>query len=114
MARNWRDHQVNRWHLLNKGHTLRINFQISYIDGSAAESTASVADQVAFEQEHDRSIARLADDFRLTDACWLAWHALKRSGKVTADFTTWLDTVNELEIGESKIVPLGDTTAPTG
>jgi len=42
---------------------LRIQFTITYADGTAAEATASVADQVAFEQAHDRSIARLADDF---------------------------------------------------
>jgi hypothetical protein len=48
---------------------LRITFTITYADGTAAEATASVADQVAFEQSTDRSIARLADDFRLTDAC---------------------------------------------
>jgi hypothetical protein len=52
---------------------LRIDFTITYADGTAAEATASVADQVAFEQAHDRSIARLADDFRL-NAHWLIVH----------------------------------------
>jgi hypothetical protein len=93
---------------------LRINFQITYADGTAAEATASVADQVAFELQHDRSIARLGDDFRLTDACWLAWHALKRTSKTSAGFEAWLEGVDELEVGESKIAPLGDTTTPIG
>ncbi len=93
---------------------MRINFQITYADGTAAEATASVADQVAFELQHDRSIARLGDDFRLTDACWLAWHALKRTSKTSADFDAWLEGVDELEVGESKIAPLGDTTTPIG
>lgn len=93
---------------------MRINFQITYADGTAAEATASVADQVAFEREHDRSIARLSDDFRLTDACWLAWHALTRNGKTTAAFDAWIDTVDGVEIGESKIAPLAETTTPTG
>ena len=93
---------------------MRINFQITYADGTAAEATASVADQVAFEQQHDRSIARLADDFRLTDACWLAWHATKRKTPSTPDFDAWLDTVDNVEIGESKIVPLEGTTTPIG
>ena len=93
---------------------MRINFQISYIDGSAAEATASVADQVAFEQETDRSIARLADDFRLTDACWLAWHALKRSNQTSLTFDPWLETVDAVEIGQGRIVPLEGTTTPTG
>ena len=93
---------------------MRIAFQITYADGTAAEATASVADQVAFEQATERSIARLADDFRLTDACWLAWHALKRTGKTQLGFDQWLDTVDNVEIGEGRIVPLEATTTPTG
>ena len=93
---------------------MRINFQITYADGTAAEATASVADQVAFEQANDRSIARLGDDFRLTDACWLAWHALKRTSKTSANFDAWLESVDNVEIGESKIVPLEETTTPIG
>ena len=93
---------------------MRITFQITYSDGTAAEATASVADQVAFEQANDRSIARLADDFRLTDACWLAWHSLKRNNKTHADFETWLEGVDNVEFGQGKIVPLEETTTPTG
>ena len=93
---------------------MRIQFTITYADGTAAEATASVADQVAFEQAHDRSIARLADDFRLTDACWLAWHSLHRTNKTADDFDTWLDRVDNVEFGQGKIVPLEATTTPTG
>jgi hypothetical protein len=93
---------------------VRINFQITYADGSAAEATASVADQVAFEQTFDRSIARLGDDFRLTDACWLAWHATKRTGKTSADFDAWLNTVENIEVAEDPVAPLEATTQPTG
>ena len=93
---------------------MRIEFTITYADGTAAEATASVADQVAFEQATERSIARLADDFRLTDACWLAWHALKRTGKTQLGFDEWLDTVDNVEIGEGRIVPLEATTTLTG
>ena len=93
---------------------MRIQFTITYADGTAAEATASVADQVAFEQAHDRSIARLADDFRLTDACWLAWHSLMRTSKTSATFDAWLESVDNVEIGQGKIVPLEGTTTPTG
>lgn len=93
---------------------MRINFTITYADGTAAEATASVADQVAFEQATDRSIARLGDDFRLTDACWLAWHALHRTNQTAKDFESWLDSVDNVEIGQGKIVPLEETTTPTG
>ena len=93
---------------------MRIQFTVTYADGTAAEATASVADQVAFEQTHDRSIARLADDFRLTDACWLAWHALKRTSRTQQDFDAWLEGVDNVEFGQGKIVPLEETTTPTG
>ena len=93
---------------------MRIEFTITYADGTAAEATASVADQVAFEQQHDRSIARLADDFRLTDACWLAWHSLHRTGKTGLDFDAWLESVDNVEIGQDRIVPLETTETPTG
>jgi hypothetical protein len=93
---------------------LRIQFTITYADGTAAEATASVADQVAFEQAHDRSIARLADDFRLTDACWLRWHSLMRTSKTSATFDAWLESVDNVEIGQGKIVPLEGPTTPTG
>ena len=93
---------------------MRIDFTITFADGTAAGATASVADQVAFEQQHDRSIARLADDFRLTDACWLAWHAQHRTGKTGLDFDAWLATVDNVEFGQGKIVPLEETTTPTG
>jgi hypothetical protein len=93
---------------------LRIEFTITYADGTAAEATASVADQVAFEQATDRSIARLADDFRLADACWLAWHSLKRTNRTSDDFDTWLETVDDVGVGQGKIVPLEGTTTPTG
>ena len=93
---------------------MRIAFHITYADGTAAEATASVADQVAFVQTTERSIARLADDFRLTDACWLAWHALKRTSQTQLGFDQWLDTVDNVEIGEGRIVPLEATTTPTG
>ena len=93
---------------------MRIEFTITYADGTAAEATASVADQVAFEQAHDRSIARLADDFRLTDACWLAWHSLQRTSKTSASFDAWLESVDNVEFGQGKIVPLEETTTRTG
>ncbi len=93
---------------------MRIEFTITYADGTAAEATASVADQVAFEQATDRSIARLADDFRLTDACWLAWHSLKRTNRTQLSFDQWLEGVDNVEFGQGRIVPLEETTTPTG
>ena len=92
---------------------MQISFAISYLDGSAADTAiASVADQVAFEREFDRSIANLGNDFRLTDMCWLAWSGLRRK-KSIPDFDTWLVNVASVEAGDSGIVPL-ETSQPTG
>lgn len=93
---------------------MRIKFQVEYADGSTAEAVASVVDQVAFETEHNRSIAELSNDFRLTDMCWLAWHGLQRKGQTSSPFDTWLEDVEEVTVGDSKIAPLEETTAPTG
>lgn len=92
---------------------MHIKFQVKYADGSAIGATASVADQVAFEREFDRSIATLSSDFRLTDMCWLAWHGLHRSGQTPEDFDAWLVRVEEVTVGDSEIVPL-ETTPPIG
>lgn len=92
---------------------MHIDFQVQYVDGSATEAIASVVDQVAFEREHDKSIATISSDFRLTDICWLAWHSLNRTGKTTETFDTWLERVDEVIIGDGEIVPL-ETAVPTG
>jgi hypothetical protein len=92
---------------------MQINFTVKYVDGSAAGAVASVVDQVAFEREHDKSIAAISSDFRLTDICWLAWHSLHRTSKTTESFDTWLERVEEVVIGEAEIVPL-ETAVPTG
>ena len=92
---------------------MHISFSVKYVDGSAAVATATVADQVAFEQTHDKSIAALSSDFRLTDMCWLAWHGLQRTGKTSDPFDAWLDRVDEVVVEETGVAPL-ETAAPTG
>ena len=92
---------------------MHIDFQIQYVDGSAAVAVASVADQVAFEREHDKSIATLSSDFRLADMCWLAWHSLHRNGKTMDAFEVWLERVDEVMVLGTDTVPL-ETAAPTG
>lgn len=92
---------------------MRLNFKVTFSDGSATEAIASVADQVAFEREFDKSIADIAGDVRITDMTWLAWHGLKRAGKVSASFDDWVNTVDGIEMADSEIVPL-ETNPPTG
>lgn len=92
---------------------MQLKFKIKYLDGSATDSSvASVADQVAFERQFDRSIATLSDDFRLTDMCWLAWSGLQRK-KDVGEFDDWLTRVETVEIDNGEIVPL-ETSQPIG
>lgn len=91
---------------------MRFKFTVVYMDGTSVEASIGTADQVAFELQFDRAITTLADQFRLSDACWLAWHSLKRGG-LTAGFDEWLETVEEVAAARDDVVPL-ETTAPTG
>jgi hypothetical protein len=93
---------------------VRINFEVTYADGTKAPSTATIADQCAFEKEFNKSIAELASAFRMTDMAWLAWHGLRRLNAGTPDFEVWLDSVDSVEMAEDEgIVPL-ETAQPTG
>lgn len=95
---------------------MRIALRTSYNDGrSPATAVASAADLVAFEREFDRSVAKFEAELRFTDLCWLAWHALSRTGKTTDPFDRWIDTIDMVEPDEdnSTIVPL-ESSPPTG
>ena len=95
---------------------MKINLRITYADGSAADVAAVTADLVAFEDEKDRSVARLDDELKYGDVCWLAWHAEFRGGRTPLEFDPWLDALGEggvsLADAEVEPVPLG-STAPT-
>lgn len=90
---------------------MRIQLNVTYTDKSGADVSVSAPDFVAFEREFDRSVAKFANEVRFTDICWLAWYRLNKSGG-GPDFDTWIETVENVEIGDSdEIVPL-ETTAP--
>lgn len=91
---------------------MRFAFEVVYTDGQSQEVTVGTADQVAFELQFDRPITSLAQEFRLSDACWLAWHSLKRTG-VDEPFEVWLDRVEEVTAGRDDVAPL-ETPQPIG
>ena len=93
---------------------MRQQFKITYLDGRTVQASSGLAEQVAFEREFDRSIAELASNFRITDICWLAWRGLKRAEPGVADFDTWIETVETVEVMDDEdMVPL-ETAAPIG
>jgi hypothetical protein len=79
-----------------------INLQVTYIDGTSAECSATAADLVAFEARFDLSVARLEKEVRLTHMFFLAWHALKRTGQTADDFDKWVELVSMVSEGEPK------------
>lgn len=79
-----------------------INLQITYIDGTSAECSAIAADLVAFESHFDLSVARLEKEVRLTHMFFLAWHALKRTGKTADEFDKWVESVSMVSEGDAK------------
>jgi hypothetical protein len=79
-----------------------INLQVTYIDETTAECSAIAADLIAFEARFDLSVARLEKEVRLTHMFFLAWHALKRTGKTTEEFEKWVESVAMVSEGSVK------------
>ncbi len=91
---------------------MKMNLKVEYTDGSTVEAKVLPVDIVSFEATYNRSAARLADEFRFTDACYLAWHALNRSDSKVGTFDEWLLTIDSVGFGEdTEIVPLGETAS---
>ncbi len=94
---------------------MRMALTVQYLDGSAATVMTAAADLVKFEERFNRSVAKLETELRLTDLCFLAWHALRRTGQTGLEFDAWLDTLATVEPGggDTEVIPL-ESTAPTG
>lgn len=87
---------------------MKMNLRVILNDGKNEDVVASAADLVAFEAQFSRSVAKLQDEFRYTDVCWLAWHSLNRRKKTTKDFDEWINTIESVELGSetNEIPPL--------
>lgn len=89
---------------------MKMNLKVEYTDGSTANANVLAVDIVGFESKYNRSAARLADEFRFTDACFLAWHALNRSDSTVGSFDEWLLTIDSVGFDETEeITPLDKT-----
>lgn len=95
---------------------MRISLHVEYVDGSGAAVIAAAPDLIAFERKYDRPMAVFATEARVEWLLFLAWTALKRTGRVTEDFDPWTERVGTIVFGddvESEIVPL-ESNPPTG
>jgi len=79
---------------------MKLNLRVTYPGSAPKEITCSAKDLVAFEERFDRSVAKLQEEFRLTDLLYLAWHSEKRTNATKKDFDNWLDDVDSVEVSD--------------
>jgi hypothetical protein len=79
-----------------------MGFQVTYLDGRGAETTAGDADIVALERQFDVSFPELqrSGALRYEHLMYLAWISLHRAGQAPT-FDEWLATVKDWDpVGE--------------
>jgi len=79
---------------------MRISLRVNYNDGNSKDVICSARDLVAFEEKFSRSVARLEQEFKLTDLLFLAWHSEKRQNATKKEFDNWLDEVDSIGISD--------------
>jgi hypothetical protein len=72
---------------------MRIVLRLDYVNGTSKDVVASAPDLVAFEREFDISVTSLGNDTKFSHLLWLAWHSEKRRKETSAEFETWLESV---------------------
>lgn len=82
---------------------MTINMRVKNGDGSEAEVTAKASDLIAFERHFDKPMTVFGNpgNSRIEHIMWLAWHTLKRGNSTTLEFDPWVDTVDEIKVGDS-------------
>jgi hypothetical protein len=80
---------------------MKLNLRVTYNASEPKEITCSAKDLVAFEEKYDRSVARLQEEFKITDLLFLAWHSEKRTNATKKDFDNWLDEIESVEVSEA-------------
>lgn len=92
---------------------MKVNLRVAFNDGSAVDTAATTADQIAWEGEFSKAISDLATTMRLTDLCWLAWHSLTRQGSTGLDFGAWIETISEVTVTDEEAEPLPLERSPS-
>ena len=94
---------------------MKLPMTVVYDGGTRKLVVAQFADFIAFENAHNKSVAKMDTELRLSDLAWIAWHTEKRNKQTALGFDEWNLTVSELELGgeDARIVPLG-SNQPTG
>jgi hypothetical protein len=73
---------------------LALDMTVTFEDESKVEVKCKTSDFLAFESHFDKSFDVLTKDARLTYLMFLAWHAMKRTGKTDKPMDVWADDVS--------------------
>ena len=94
---------------------MKLPMTVVYEGGTRKLVIAQFSDFIAFENVHNKSVAKMDTELRLSDLAWIAWHTEKRNKQTVLEFDAWNLTVEELELGgaDARIVPL-EKSQPTG
>ena len=79
---------------------MRITLRVNYNDGNSKDVICSARDLVAFEEKFSRSVAKLEQEFKLTDLLYLAWHSEKRTNATKKEFDPWLDEAESIGVSD--------------
>jgi hypothetical protein len=94
---------------------MKINLEVTTLDGVTSKVTAQFADFIAFEGAKNRSVANFQTELKLTDLAWLCWHAQTRLHKTQLKFEEWTETVESVEVGtDSAVINPLEKTPLTG
>jgi hypothetical protein len=79
-----------------------INLRVVFIDNKTEDVSCIAADLISFETKFDLSVARLEKEVRFTHLAFLAYAALKRTGKTSEEFEAWTNTIQSVSEVSSK------------
>jgi hypothetical protein len=77
----------------------QLNLRIELTDGTVIEVLSAASDLVKWEAYFNIGIDKLE---KVTHLLYLAWLAVLRLKKTTAEFDLWIDTVAKVEVADPK------------
>jgi hypothetical protein len=91
---------------------MKLGLTVHTHDGKKRTAVVQFADCVKYEEVHNISMSKVEEDMKIRDLAWLAWHCEKRNKLHSLDFDSWLETIENISIGnesENVILPLEST-----
>ena len=83
---------------------MKITIELPFAGGDSFTALVIPADIIAWEnypKRNSRKMSELSTGIGLGDLSFLAWASLKRQYPATADFDTWITTVENIEVADT-------------